>query len=45
MKLSVVDADTHIAESESMWKYLDKEWYHRRPFIVSIPDETLYREQ
>ncbi len=45
MSLGVVDADTHIAESESMWKHLDKEWYHRRPVIVSVPDDTLYRDQ
>ena len=45
MKQGVVDADTHIAESESMWKHLDKEWYQRRPVIVSVPDDTLYRDQ
>ena len=38
MARGVVDADTHIAESESMWKHLDKEWYHRRPVIVSVPE-------
>lgn len=38
----VVDADTHIAESESMWEYLPKEFYRRRPVLVTIPDNTLY---
>ena len=37
----IIDADTHIAESESMWKYFDKEMYHRRPVMVSAPDDTL----
>ncbi|NIO08084.1 MAG: amidohydrolase family protein [Deltaproteobacteria bacterium] len=45
MSLGIIDADTHIAESESMWQHLGKEWYHRRPVIVSVPDDTLYREQ
>ena len=40
----IIDADTHIAESESMWKYFDKEMYHRRPVMVSAPDDTMYRD-
>jgi len=40
----IIDADTHIAESESMWKYFDKDMYHRRPIMVSAPDDTLYRD-
>ena len=32
----VVDADTHIAESEAMWKFIDKEMYARRP-IGALP--------
>lgn len=40
--LGVIDADTHIAESESMWKLLDPEIYQRRPVLVSVPDDTLY---
>lgn len=39
----VVDADTHIAESEGMWKLIDKEMVHRRPVLVSVPDDTLYK--
>jgi len=40
--LGVIDADTHIAESETMWKLLDPEIYRRRPVVVSVPDDTLY---
>lgn len=40
--LSVVDADTHVAESESMWKLLDQKMYSRRPIVVSVPEDTLY---
>ncbi|MBI4490121.1 MAG: hypothetical protein HY694_13645, partial [Deltaproteobacteria bacterium] len=38
----VVDADTHISESEGMWQLIDKEMYPRRPVLVSVPDDTLY---
>ena len=38
----VVDADTHIAESERMWELIDREMYPRRPVIASVPDDTLY---
>ena len=40
----IIDADTHIAESESMWKYFDPSMYHRRPVMVSAPEDTLYRD-
>ena len=40
----IIDADTHIAESESMWALFDKIMYHRRPVMVSAPDDTLYRD-
>ena len=40
----IIDADTHIAESENMWKYFDPSMYHRRPVMVSAPDDTLYRD-
>ena len=40
----IVDADPHIAESESMWALIDKEMYHRRPVLVAAPDDTLYRD-
>ena len=41
----VVDADTHIAESEAMWSYIDKEMYPRRPILAKIPDDTWYKER
>lgn len=40
----IIDADTHIAESESMWKLFDKDLYHRRPVMLAAPDDTLYRD-
>ena len=41
----VVDADTHIAESEAMWSYIDKEMYPRRPILAKIPEDTWYKER
>ena len=41
----VVDADTHIAESEAMWGYIDQEMHPRRPVLVKIPDDTWYKER
>ena len=41
----VVDADTHIAESEAMWSYIDKETYPRRPILAKIPEDTWYKER
>ena len=40
----IIDADTHIAESESMWKLFDKDLYQRRPVLLAAPDDTLYRD-
>lgn len=41
---AIIDADTHIAESASMWQHIPAEMYHRRPVMVSAPDDTLYRD-
>src|SRR5437899_12045005 len=38
----IIDADTHISESEAMWSMIDKDMYHRRPVIVKGPEDTLY---
>jgi uncharacterized protein len=38
----IIDADTHIAESEAMWSMMDKEMYHRRPVLLKSPEDTLY---
>lgn len=41
--LSVIDADTHIAEPQVMWDLIDREMYPRRPVLVSVPEDTLYK--
>jgi hypothetical protein len=33
--LGVIDADTHIAESEAMWQMIDGNMYPRRPVLLS----------
>ena len=38
----VVDADTHVAESEPMWEMMDRKMYSRRPVLLSLPEDTLY---
>jgi predicted TIM-barrel fold metal-dependent hydrolase len=38
----IIDADTHISESEQMWARFDEEMYGRRPVLLSLPDDTLY---
>ena len=43
--LGVVDADTHIAESEAMWRFIDQGMYPRRPVLAKIPDDTWYRDR
>ena len=40
----IIDADTHIAESEGMWRLFDQDMYLRRPVMVAAPDDTLYRD-
>lgn len=41
----VLDADTHIAESEAMWEYIEAEMYPRRPVLAKIPEDTWYGER
>ncbi|MDH3442438.1 MAG: amidohydrolase [Deltaproteobacteria bacterium] len=41
----IVDADTHIAESEAMWSHIDKQMYPRRPVLAKIPDSTWYGDR
>src|SRR6266567_6208309 len=41
----VVDADTHVAESQEMWEFLEREMHPRRPVLVSVPEDTLYGER
>src|SRR5574341_1041509 len=40
----VIDADTHIAESEAMWNMIDAKMRHRRPVLLTMPDDTLYKD-
>ena len=40
----VIDADTHIAESEGMWQLMDRDMIGRRPIRISVPNDTLYKE-
>ena len=40
----VIDADTHIAESEQMWDLIDAEMRPRRPVLLSMPEDTLYKD-
>jgi hypothetical protein len=38
----IIDADTHISESEAMWAIMDKSMYPRRPLMLSVPDDTAF---
>lgn len=38
----VIDADTHVLESDQTWDHLNKSMYARRPVKVSVPNDTLY---
>ena len=38
----IIDADTHVAESEQMWALLEKSVYPRRPIMMRVPDDTVY---
>ena len=40
----IIDADTHIAESPTMWNLIHPSLYSRRPVMVSAPEDTLYRD-
>ena len=41
----VVDADTHIAEPEAMWKLIDDKMAPRRPVLVGLPDDTWFGDR
>lgn len=38
----IIDADTHVAESEHMWALFEKELYPKRPIVMSAPEDTQY---
>ena len=40
---TIIDADTHIAEPREMWRFLEPEWYPRRPVVVDVPNDTAYK--
>ena len=39
----IVDADTHVIESPGMWDLLGETVYPKRPLLVTIPGDTVYR--
>ena len=39
----VLDADTHILEPAEMWQHFAEAMYPRRPVLVTVPNDTLYR--
>jgi hypothetical protein len=41
----VVDADTHIAEPEAMWKLIDEKMAPRRPVLVGLPEDTWFGDR
>ena len=41
----VVDADTHIAEPEAMWKLLDEKMAPRRPVLLGLPEDTWFGDR
>jgi hypothetical protein len=41
----VVDADTHIAASESIRRLMDEAVIPRRPVRLSAPKDTLYKDR
>ena len=38
----IIDADTHISEGEAMWAMMDKAMHPRRPFMLSVPEDTVF---
>ncbi len=38
----VIDADTHVSESTSMWEMIEPALYERRPVVVQAPKDTIY---
>lgn len=38
----VIDSDAHVEESVDTWKYLDPEFYSRRPIAIQLPEDTCY---
>ena len=40
--MMIIDADSHVIESEETWQYLDPAYRHRRPVPVAVPTDTSF---
>jgi len=41
-EFAVIDADGHVNESPSMFAFLDKKYYGRRPLALGFDSDTVY---
>lgn len=41
----VVDVDTHILEPTVMWEFIDEKLRARRPVLVQVPNDTVYKSR
>jgi predicted TIM-barrel fold metal-dependent hydrolase len=41
----IIDADTHISEGAAMWALVDRAMQSRRPILLSVPEDTWYRDR
>ncbi|MBI2737501.1 MAG: amidohydrolase family protein [Rhodospirillales bacterium] len=40
--MSIIDADSHVIESQETWQYLDPKFAKRRPVPVAVPADTSF---
>ncbi len=40
--VKVIDADGHVEESVAMFKFLDKDYFERRPLALGLDTDTIY---
>ncbi len=40
--MTLIDADSHVIESEATWQYLDPTYARRRPLPVAVPADTSF---
>jgi predicted TIM-barrel fold metal-dependent hydrolase len=40
--MRIIDADSHVIESEATWQYLDPKFARRRPVPVAVPGDTSF---
>lgn len=43
--MAMIDADTHVIESQAIWDLLDPSLRRRRPILVKIPEDTIYGDR